>query len=98
MVGCGFYADDQYGGASTTGWGESIAKVLLARLALHHLEQIGEPRAAAQAAIAVLEEKVNGLGGVILLAPDGQPGWHHNTPHMASAFQTPEMTEPTVGL
>ncbi|MGD8397330.1 MAG: isoaspartyl peptidase/L-asparaginase, partial [Anaerolineae bacterium] len=37
MVGAGFYADDDYGGASTTGWGESIAKVLLARLALREL-------------------------------------------------------------
>ena len=98
MVGCGFYADNQYGGASTTGWGESIAKVLLARLGLHHLEQLGDPQAAAQAAIAVLEEKVNGLGGIILLAPDGRPGWHYNTPHMAFAFQTAEMPEPTVRL
>ncbi|MCL7453415.1 MAG: isoaspartyl peptidase/L-asparaginase [Anaerolineae bacterium] len=97
MVGCGFYADDQYGGASTTGWGESIAKVLLARLALHHLEVLGDPRAAAQAAIAVLEEKVNGLGGVILLAPDGRPGWHYNTPWMAYAYQAGDMAQPTVG-
>lgn len=37
MVGCGFYADDELGGASSTGWGEAIAKVILARLALHHL-------------------------------------------------------------
>ncbi|MGC9334684.1 MAG: isoaspartyl peptidase/L-asparaginase family protein [Anaerolineae bacterium] len=98
MVGCGFYADDQYGGASSTGWGESIAKVLLARLALHHLEQLGDPHAAAKAAITLLEEKVNGLGGIILLAPDGRPGWHHNTPRMAYAFRTAEMAEPTVDL
>ena len=98
MVGCGFYADDQYGGASTTGWGESIAKVLLARLALHHLDQLDDPQAAAKAAIAVLEEKVNGLGGIIVLAPDGRPGWHYNTPWMALAYQTTGMPEPTVGL
>jgi L-asparaginase / beta-aspartyl-peptidase len=98
MVGCGFYADDQYGGASTTGWGESIAKVLLARLALHHLEQLGDPHAAAKAAIAVLEEKVNGLGGIILLAPDGRPGWHYNTPRMAYAFRTADMSPPAVDL
>jgi beta-aspartyl-peptidase (threonine type) len=98
MVGCGFYADDGLGGASTTGWGESIAKVLLARLALHHLESVGDPAAACRAAIEVLEQKVNGLGGVILLGPDGRPGWYHNTPHMAYAYRTVGMAEVAVGL
>lgn len=98
MVGCGFYADDELGGTSTTGWGESIAKVLLARLALHHLEELDDPHAACRAAIEVLEQKVNGLGGVILLAPDGRPGWYHNTPSMAYAYRTAGMTETVVGL
>ncbi|MEJ2210628.1 MAG: isoaspartyl peptidase/L-asparaginase [Anaerolineae bacterium] len=98
MVGCGFYADDGLGGTSTTGWGESIAKVLLARLALHHLESLGDPAGACRAAIGVLEQKVNGLGGVILLAPDGRPGWYHNTPHMAYAYRTAGMAETVVGL
>jgi len=98
MVGCGFYADDEYGGASCTGWGESIAKVILARLALHHLYELDDPQAAARAAIQVLNDKVNGLGGIILLSPDGQPGWHYNTSHMAYAYRTAGMEAPVVGL
>ena len=98
MVGCGFYADDEFGGASTTGWGESIAKVLLARLALHWLQQTGDPQAAAQSAIQILSEKVNGLGGVILLSPEGRPGWHYNTPRMAYAYRTADMKAPFIGL
>jgi beta-aspartyl-peptidase (threonine type) len=98
MVGCGFYADDELGASSSTGWGESIAKVLLARLALHHLHELGDPQAAAQAAIQVLADKVNGLGGIILLSRDGRPGWHCNTPHMAHAYQTGGMEAPVVGL
>jgi len=98
MVGCGFYADDEVGGASCTGWGEAIAKVILARLALHHLEEQGDPQAAAQTAIRVLEHKANGLGGVILLSPDGRPGWYHNTTHMALAYRTMPMEAPAVGL
>jgi beta-aspartyl-peptidase (threonine type) len=98
MVGCGFYADDELGGASSTGWGESIAKVLLARLALHHLHELGDPQAAAQTAIQVLADKVSGLGGIILLSRDGRPGWHCNTPHMAHAYQTAGMEAPVVGL
>jgi beta-aspartyl-peptidase (threonine type) len=98
MVGCGFYADDEFGGASSTGWGEAIAKVLLARLALHRLQLLGDPEVAARAAIEVLETKVNGLGGVILLSPEGHLGWHYNTPHMAYAFRTATMDQPEVGI
>jgi beta-aspartyl-peptidase (threonine type) len=98
MVGCGFYADDEFGGASTTGWGEAIAKVLLAHTALHHLQSLSDPQAAARAAIQVLADKVNGLGGVILLSPDGRPGWHHNTPYMAFAYRTAGMDEPVVAI
>lgn len=98
MVGCGFYADDELGGASCTGWGESIAKVILARLALHHLYRLGDPMAAARAAIQVLTDKADGLGGIILLSPDGRPGWHSNTPHMAYAYRRAAMDAPVVGL
>jgi beta-aspartyl-peptidase (threonine type) len=98
MVGCGFYADDELGGASSTGWGESIAKVILARLALHHMQEWGDPQAAAQTAIQVLADRVSGHGGIILLSPDGRPGWHYNTPHMVYAYRTAEMSEPVVGL
>lgn len=98
MVGCGFYADDALGGASCTGWGESIAKVILARLGLYHLQRLSDPLAAAQAAIQVLADRVHGLGGIILLSPDGRPGWCSNTPHMACAYRTAEMDAPLVSL
>lgn len=98
MVGCGFYADDEIGGASCTGWGEAIAKVILARLALHFLQEQDNPHSAAQAAVQVLAQKVNGLGGIIVLAPDGRPGWHCNTPHMAFSYRTAEMDAPLVAL
>jgi beta-aspartyl-peptidase (threonine type) len=98
MVGCGFYADDELGGASSTGWGEAIAKVLLARLALHHLQVQGDPHAAARAAISRLADRVNGVGGIILLTSNGQPGWYYNTPYMAYAYQTMGMDAPLVAL
>jgi len=98
MVGCGFYADDALGATSTTGWGESIAKVLLARLALQFLEQTGDADGAVRAAIDVLGEKVNGLGGVILLTPDGRVAWHYNTPHMAVAYRVSGMDAPVTSL
>jgi isoaspartyl peptidase/L-asparaginase-like protein (Ntn-hydrolase superfamily) len=72
--------------------------VILARLALHHLQELDDPQAAAQAAIKVLDEKVSGLGGVVLLSPDGRPGWHCNTPYLAFAYCTADMDGPVVGL
>jgi beta-aspartyl-peptidase (threonine type) len=98
MVGCGFYADDELGGASSTGWGEAIAKVILARQALHYLEEQGNPNSAAETAIQVLADRTKGTGGIIILSPDGQPGWHHNTPYMAYAYQTGDMDAPVLGL
>ncbi|HNS50880.1 MAG TPA: isoaspartyl peptidase/L-asparaginase [Anaerolineae bacterium] len=98
MVGCGFYADGRLGGASSTGWGEAIAKVLLARLALDRLQQLGDPYEAARAAIQELQERVGGDGGIILLSPDGRPGWHRNTSFMPCAYQTAGMSEPVVDV
>jgi beta-aspartyl-peptidase (threonine type) len=98
MVGCGFYADDELGGASSTGWGEAIVKVVLARLALHHLQEQGDPLAAAEAAIQVLASKAKGTGGIILLSPAGQPGWYYNTPYMVYVYQIGGMDASVVGL
>ncbi|MGC8836838.1 MAG: isoaspartyl peptidase/L-asparaginase [Anaerolineae bacterium] len=94
QVGCGFYADDGIGGVSCTGWGESIAKVVLAKTALDLLGQTADPILAARLAIQILAAKVGGLGGLILLDARGRPGWAHNTPHMAMAYQVEGMEEP----
>lgn len=94
QVGCGFYADDGIGGVSCTGWGESIAKVVLAKTALDLLGQTADPSLAARLAIAILGAKVGGLGGLILLDTRGRPGWAHNTPHMAMAYQVEGMDAP----
>ena len=37
--GCGGYCDNNYGGVSTTGHGEAIAKVTLARNIVFYMEQ-----------------------------------------------------------
>jgi len=94
QVGCGFYADDGIGGVSCTGWGESIAKVVLAKTALDLLGQVADPGLAARLAVQILAAKVKGLGGLILLDSRGRPGWAHNTPHMAMAYQVEGMEEP----
>ncbi len=87
LVGCGAYADNEAGAVSTTGWGESIIKVVLAKTALDRLRETGSPLPAAKKAISILESRVNGLGGVIIVDRNGEFGLAHNTPRMAFAYK-----------
>lgn len=70
-VGSGGYADNDIGAVSTTGHGESILKVNLARLALFHLEQGKMVEEAAELALGYMKSKVKGLGGLILISRTG---------------------------
>ncbi len=97
LIGAGLYADNTSGGCSSTGWGESIIKVLLAKTATDTIAHGVEPMAAAQAAISVLANRVGGFGGVILLDGAGRPGFAFNTPRMAYAYRT-ETGQAVVGI
>jgi L-asparaginase / beta-aspartyl-peptidase len=87
LIGCGLYADDQTGGCSSTGWGESIIKVLLAKTATDLIGAGHDPTTAARVAIDTLARRVNGYGGCILLDGQGRPGLAFNTPRMAYAYR-----------
>ncbi len=97
LIGCGLYADDQTGACSSTGWGESIIKVLLAKTATDLLSGDREPMDAAREAIAILARRVGGLGGCILLDNRGRVGFAFNTPRMAYAYRT-EGADEIVGI
>jgi L-asparaginase / beta-aspartyl-peptidase len=95
LIGCGTYADMAVGGVSTTGWGEAIIKVVLAKTVIDRLEiNGGDPRQAAEAGIDILHRKVDGFGGVIVMNKKGEFGIAHNTPRMARAFINESMTTP----
>ncbi|MFT5911985.1 MAG: beta-aspartyl-peptidase (threonine type) [Paraglaciecola sp.] len=85
IVGAGGYADNELGAVSTTGWGESIMKVLLAKTVYDNFET-HSAMDAAQQGIAILEKKVNGMGGVIGINHRGEYAFAHNTPRMAFAY------------
>jgi L-asparaginase / beta-aspartyl-peptidase len=86
LIGCGCYADNRNAAASLTGWGEPIMKLVLGKWAVDRVSQLG-PEQAAQDAIAYLYARLQGHGGIILLAPDGRFGIAHNTPRMAWALR-----------
>jgi beta-aspartyl-peptidase (threonine type) len=98
LVGCGLYADDRLGAATSTGWGEGIMRVVMARRAVDFLGSGSPAPEAARRAIGFLEMRTEGKGGIILIAPDGNPGFAFNTPHMAHAYLSDGMTEPAVGV
>uniref|UniRef100_A0A8C5QW39 Isoaspartyl peptidase/L-asparaginase n=1 Tax=Leptobrachium leishanense TaxID=445787 RepID=A0A8C5QW39_9ANUR len=66
-IGSGGYADNAIGAVSTTGDGESIMKVVLARLILYHMEQGKTPEEATDAGLDYMKTRVDGYGGAIVI-------------------------------
>jgi beta-aspartyl-peptidase (threonine type) len=88
LIGCGCYADNLSAAASTTGWGEPIMKLVLAKWTADRISAGNLPEWAAQEAMNYLKQRVNGHGGIIVLNPQGHIGIAHNTPRMAWAYKT----------
>ena len=89
LIGCGCYADNLFAAVSLTGWGEPIMKLVLGKWATDRVAQGTAPEIAAREAIAYLNNRLGGHGGIILLGPDGRFGLAHNTPAMAWGLATP---------
>jgi L-asparaginase / beta-aspartyl-peptidase len=88
LIGCGCYADNLSAAASTTGWGEPIMKLVLAKWTADRIAAGNLPEWAAQEAMNYLQQRVNGHGGIIVLNREGHFGIAHNTPRMAWAYRT----------
>ena len=88
LIGCGCYADNASAAASTTGWGEPIMKLVLAKWAADRVESGSMPEWVADEAMNYLKQRVQGHGGIILLDPQGRYGIAHNTPRMAWAIRS----------
>ena len=88
LIGCGCYADNSTAAVSTTGWGEPIMKLVLAKWAADRVGAGNLPQWAADEAITHLKERLDGHGGIILLDRQGRIGLAHNTPRMAWAVKT----------
>ena len=99
LIGSGTYADNSIGGASTSGWGESLARVVMAKTVIDLMEwNGGDPESAVHEGIKILERKVDGLGGIITLNSKGGVGIAYNTPRMARAYMNSEMKTPVVAV
>jgi L-asparaginase / beta-aspartyl-peptidase len=90
LIGCGCYAANDSAAASTTGWGEPIMKLVLAKWSADRVAAGNAPEWVAQEAMNYLKSRVNGHGGIIVLDAQGRFGIAHNTPRMAWAFKAPQ--------
>jgi L-asparaginase / beta-aspartyl-peptidase len=90
LIGCGCFADNESAACSTTGWGEPMMKLVLAKWAADRVLTGGDPALVAPEAIHYLHRRLHGHGGIILLDARGRFGLAHNTPRMAWALRTGE--------
>ncbi|GFO04899.1 isoaspartyl peptidase/l-asparaginase [Plakobranchus ocellatus] len=88
IIGSGAYADNTVGAVSTTGHGESIMKVCLAKKVGEQMEKGDTADQAARNALDFMAQRVGGAAGVIALSKDRQGaacqvGHHFTTTRMA---------------
>lgn len=95
LPGAGTYAT-QFAGASSTGIGEGIIRVLLAKRVTDMIESGKHPMEACRSAIRFLEERISMEAGVIALDREGNIGYAYNTPHMPIAYMREDMKYPVV--
>ncbi len=88
LVGCGGYADNRSGAVSATGAGEAIMKVVLSKAACDLLACGADPQAAAEKAVALLWERTQGRGGLLIVDRKARVGAAFSTARMAYAFCT----------
>ena len=93
LIGCGCYANNESAAASTTGWGEPIMKLVLAKWTADRIAAGNLPEWSAQEAMNYLKQRLNGHGGIIVLNCEGHIGIAHNTPRMAWAYKTVKQQE-----
>jgi beta-aspartyl-peptidase (threonine type) len=85
-IGSGLYVDDQLGATSSTGEGELIMRVVMAKWAVDHLAGGRDPQRVAQDTIQHLYARVKGEAGLILIDRLGRVGCHFNTRRMSRAW------------
>lgn len=87
IFGAGGFADTRYGGASATGRGEQIMRVLLSKYAVDQIEKGMTAQESADQAIRYIQSYfADAHVGVIVLDHAGRIGFAHSTPKIACAW------------
>jgi L-asparaginase / beta-aspartyl-peptidase len=86
LVGAGGYADNRTAAISATGHGEALMKILICKTTADFVGQGFSAQAACETAMRLLEERVEGLGGLIAVDHRGRIGFNYNTAAMPYAY------------
>ena len=81
IMGAGAYANSVCG-ASATGWGEHIMRVVLSRMVVHYVEAGDDPQNAAQRGMKMFVEKTGSEAGIIVADSQGNFGYATNAKAM----------------
>ncbi|MHA2025086.1 MAG: isoaspartyl peptidase/L-asparaginase family protein [Candidatus Thorarchaeota archaeon] len=81
VMGAGAYANEICG-ASATGWGEHIIRVVLSRMTVLYVEEGLDVSAAAQKGMKMFEDKTGSEAGIIVADRFGNYGYSHNAKAM----------------
>ncbi len=87
LVGAGTYADDEAGACSTTGHGEAMIRVCLAKTTVDSA-RTSSPAEAVAAALTMMEARTHETGGAIAVGKDGALGLARTTRTMSWAAVT----------
>lgn len=96
ILGAGTYADDRSGACSNTGDGEAVMRLCLAKEACMYMQN-ATPESAARSAIALMCERTDGTGGIILVDRAGRMGLARSTKTMSWAAMSAGWSEPRSG-
>lgn len=86
VPGAGGYADDQVGAVSTTGHGESLLKVCLARHIVTTMATGMPVSDSIQRSLEYMGQRVSGCGGAVAVSRCGEVGFAFTTPRMPWAY------------
>lgn len=82
VIGAGTYADDRAGAVSATGSGEYFIRIGVAHEICARVRLGGEEIVSAARTVMADVAAMGGSGGVIVVSPSGEAGWHFTTPGM----------------
>jgi beta-aspartyl-peptidase (threonine type) len=82
LIGAGTYADDRSAAVSATGSGEYFIRAVAAHQLAERVRLGGETLQQALDAVLADIAVLGGKGGLIAVAPDGEPAWGFTTPAM----------------
>ncbi len=85
ILGAGTYADDAAGACSTTGDGEAMMRLCVAKTCVEWMRLQLAPEAAARSVLTLLRDRTRGEGGLILVDREGRIGVARSTRTMSWA-------------